>query len=66
MENLIKLESNLCEELSIFCDKIDHWDKDSAYKANKACGQKLSNRFGSSNSGNILPEVHEFQVRIWL
>ncbi|KAM3178404.1 hypothetical protein ACTXT7_002621 [Hymenolepis weldensis] len=61
MENLIKSESKLCEELSIFCDKIDRWDKDSAYETNKVGAQKSSNHFGSSNSGNMLPEVHEFQ-----
>ncbi|VUZ45114.1 unnamed protein product, partial [Hymenolepis diminuta] len=61
MENLIKLESNLCEELSIFRDKIDHWDKKSAYEANKVSAQKLSNHIVSSNSDNIPPEVHEFQ-----
>nr|CDS25611.1 coiled coil domain containing protein 112 [Hymenolepis microstoma] len=61
MEDLIKTESKLYEDLSIFSETIGLWDKDSAYVANKAYAKTLSKHFVSSHSSNILPEVLEFQ-----
>uniref|UniRef100_A0A0R3TPH7 Coiled-coil domain-containing protein 113 n=1 Tax=Rodentolepis nana TaxID=102285 RepID=A0A0R3TPH7_RODNA len=61
MEDLIKVESSLYDELSVFAETIDLWDKDPAYIANKASAKVVSKFFASSNSNNALPEVLQFQ-----
>lgn len=62
MQDLIKMESNLWDECTIFAEKIELWGQNTSQDTLNPSSCKGFGNFSSTNSGDILPEVFAFQV----
>ncbi|KAM7541866.1 hypothetical protein Aperf_G00000015152 [Anoplocephala perfoliata] len=61
MQDLIKMESNLWDECTVFAEKIEFWGPSAFQDGLKPNALKRSNNYNTSNSDDMLPEVYEFQ-----